>query len=68
MLPILHLNGYKIANPCFLARIPEEELQKFFELWGTNLILSKVSDPELVHQQLAGVLDTVVKKLKAIRN
>ena len=34
VLPILHLNGYKIANPCFLARIPEEELQKFFEGMG----------------------------------
>ena len=34
VLPILHLNGYKIANPCFLARIPHEELQKFFEGMG----------------------------------
>ena len=34
VLPILHLNGYKIANPCFLARIPEDELRKFFEGMG----------------------------------
>ena len=34
VLPILHLNGYKIANPCFLARIPQDELQKFFEGMG----------------------------------
>ncbi len=37
VLPILHLNGYKIANPCFLARIPEEELQKFSKAWVISL-------------------------------
>ena len=36
VLPIVHLNGYKIANPCFLARIPKDELQEFFEGMGTN--------------------------------
>ena len=41
VLPILHLNGYKIANPCFLARIPHDELQKFFEGMATNRTSSK---------------------------
>ena len=41
VLPILHLNGYKIANPCFLARIPKEELQKFFEGHGLCAILRR---------------------------
>ena len=41
VLPILHLNGYKIANPCFLARIPKEELQKFFEGHGIPALLRR---------------------------
>ena len=60
VLPILHLNGYKIANPCFLARIPKDELQKFFEGMGYKPYFVEGHDPAAVHQQLAGVLDTVV--------
>src|SRR5579871_6856337 len=67
VLPILHLNGYKIANPCFLARIPREELQKFFEGMGYKPYFVEGRDPEAVHQQLAGVLDTVVREIKQIR-
>ena len=59
MLPILHLNGYKIANPCFLARIPKDELQKFFEGMGYKPYFVEGREPEAVHQQLADVLDTV---------
>src|SRR6187200_2817677 len=66
VLPILHLNGYKIANPCFLARIPKEELTKFFEGMGYKPYFVEGSDPEDVHQQLAGVLDTVVAEIKQI--
>ena len=66
VLPILHLNGYKIANPCFLARIPEEELQKFFEGMGYKPYFVEGHDPELVHQQLAEALDTVVAEIKRI--
>src|SRR5438309_3029807 len=66
VLPILHLNGYKIANPCFLARIPKDELQKFFEGMGYTPYLVEGSDPQAVHQQLADVLDTVVKEIKQI--
>ncbi len=66
VLPILHLNGYKIANPCFLARIPKDELQKFFEGMGYHPYFVEGSDPAQVHQQLAGVLDTVVAEIKKI--
>ena len=45
VLPILHLNGYKIANPCFLARIPRDELQKFFEGMGYSAILRRGTRP-----------------------
>ncbi len=57
VLPILHLNGYKIANPCFLARIPHDELRKFFEGMGYKPYFVEGHDPAAVHQQLAGVLD-----------
>src|SRR5271167_2451847 len=66
VLPILHLNGYKIANPCFLARIPKEELQKFFEGMGYTPYFVEGHDPEVVHQQLADVLDTAVREIKQI--
>ncbi|WP_164924201.1 phosphoketolase family protein [Sinorhizobium fredii] len=66
VLPILHLNGYKIANPCFLARIPEDELRKFFEGMGYRPYFVEGSDPEAVHQTLAGVLDTAVAEIRQI--
>lgn len=66
VLPILHLNGYKIANPCFLARIPHDELQKFFEGMGYKPYFVEGHQPELVHQQLAGVLDKAVAEIKSI--
>ncbi len=66
VLPILHLNGYKIANPCFLARIPKDELQKFFEGMGYKPYFVEGHDPAAVQQQLAGVLDTVVAEIKQI--
>src|SRR5438477_8099063 len=66
VLPILHLNGYKIANPCFLARIPKDELQKFFEGMGYTPYFVEGHDPQAVHQQLADVLDTVVAEIKQI--
>ena len=66
VLPILHLNGYKIANPCFLARIPEDELQKFFEGMGYQPYFVEGHDPALVQQQLAGALDAAIAKIKRI--
>src|SRR5450631_1332221 len=53
VLPILHLNGYKIANPCFLARIPKDELTKFFEGMGYKPYFVEGREPQSVHQQLA---------------
>ena len=66
VLPILHLNGYKIANPCFLARIPKEELQKLFEGMGYTPYFVEGHDPMDVHQQLARTLDTAVAEIKRI--
>ena len=68
VLPILHLNGYKIANPCFLARIPKDELQKFFEGMGYEPYFVEGSDPQSIHQQLADVLDTVIAEIKQIQD
>ena len=68
VLPILHLNGYKIANPCFLARIPQDELQKFFEGMGYKPYFVEGHDPAAVHQQLAGVLDAVVAEIRQIQD
>ncbi len=66
VLPILHLNGYKIANPCFLARIPEDELRKYFEGMGYEPYFVEGDDPEDVHQILAGTLDTVIGEIRKI--
>jgi xylulose-5-phosphate/fructose-6-phosphate phosphoketolase len=66
VLPILHLNGYKIANPCFLARIPRDELQKLFEGYGFAPHFVEGHEPEKVHQQLAAELESVVAEVKRI--
>ncbi|MCU1442716.1 MAG: phosphoketolase [Cryobacterium sp.] len=71
VLPILHLNGYKIANPTVLARIPEEELLDL--MWGYGYKPHLVSggfdgeDPLLVHQRMAKTLDTVLDEIAAIK-
>jgi xylulose-5-phosphate/fructose-6-phosphate phosphoketolase len=57
VLPILHLNGYKIANPTVLARIPENELVSFLEGCGWQPLLVAGDEPEPVHQALAAALD-----------
>ncbi len=67
VLPILHLNGYKIANPCFLARIPEEELRKLLEGYGYKPLFVEGHDPALVHQAMAAALDTTVAEIRAIQ-
>src|SRR5438105_2911883 len=56
VLLILHLNGYKIANPCFLARIPKDELRKLFEGYGYKPYFVEGHEPEQVHQALAAAL------------
>src|SRR4051812_20225392 len=63
VLPILHLNGYKIANPTILARIPEDELVKLMEGYGYRPHIVSGDDPAVVHQIMAETLDTVFTQL-----
>jgi xylulose-5-phosphate/fructose-6-phosphate phosphoketolase len=67
VLPILHLNGYKIANPCFLARIPHDELQKLFEGYGYKPYFVEGHEPAKMHQALAATLDKVIGEIKQIQ-
>ena len=66
VLPILHLNGYKIANPTVPARIPHEELESLLRGYGYTVHTVEGHDPKLVHQQLAATLDTVIGEIRAI--
>lgn len=68
VIPILHLNGYKIANPSFLARISHEELQKLFEGYGYKPYFVEGSDPEHMHQLMAKTLDEVIREIKHIQD
>jgi xylulose-5-phosphate/fructose-6-phosphate phosphoketolase len=68
VLPILHLNGYKIANPCFLARIPNDELRKLFEGYGYKPYFVEGHEPRTMHQQMAATLDTAVADIKKIQS
>jgi xylulose-5-phosphate/fructose-6-phosphate phosphoketolase len=67
VLPILHLNGYKIANPTVLARIPDDELEDLFCGYGYTPYLVAGDQPEAVHQCLAGTLDAVIAEIKNIQ-
>ena len=67
VLPILHLNGYKIANPTVLARISREELESLFVGYGYKPYFVEGSDPEAMHQWMAQTLDTVIAEIKAIQ-
>jgi xylulose-5-phosphate/fructose-6-phosphate phosphoketolase len=67
VLPILHLNGYKIANPTVLARIPAEELDQLLRGYGYLPYYVEGHDPAHMHQQMAGVLDTVVRQISDIQ-
>src|SRR5690349_16539869 len=57
VLPILHLNGYKIANPTVLARIPQGELESLLRGYGYTPYTVEGEEPKLVHQQLAATMD-----------
>ena len=67
VLPILHLNGYKIANPTVLARIPKEELEGLLRGYGYTPYFVEGDTPEKVHQLLAATLDRVVNEIKKIQ-
>ncbi|MGK5550808.1 phosphoketolase family protein, partial [Actinomadura kijaniata] len=67
VLPILHLNGYKIANPAVLARIPEEELSLLLEGYGHRPILVSGDDPHTMHNTMASALDQALDEIARIQ-
>ncbi|MDB5354742.1 MAG: xfp [Phycisphaerales bacterium] len=67
VLPILHLNGYKIAGPTVLARIPKEELDELLRGYGYKPCYVEGDDPPQVHQQMAATLDTIVAEVRKIQ-
>jgi xylulose-5-phosphate/fructose-6-phosphate phosphoketolase len=67
VLPILHLNGYKISNPTVLARLPEDELTKLLEGYGYEPYLVGGDDPAAVHRALAGTLDAIFDRIADIQ-
>ena len=67
VLPILHLNGYKIANPTILARKSKEELNSYFEGMGWHPYYVEGSDPFYMHERMAEVLELVISEIKEIK-
>lgn len=67
VLPILHLNGFKIANPTLLARIDRDELEDLFKGYGYHPYFVAGSDPEKMHELMAATLDIVVTEIKEIQ-
>jgi xylulose-5-phosphate/fructose-6-phosphate phosphoketolase len=67
VLPILHLNGYKIANPTVLARISHEELDQLFRGYGYTPYFVEGSDPEKMHELMASTLETAVGEIQRIK-
>ncbi|PSN13386.1 phosphoketolase [filamentous cyanobacterium CCT1] len=67
VLPILHLNGYKIANPTVLARLPHEQLESLFVGYGYKPYFVEGSDPEAMHQLMASTLDAAIADIKQIQ-
>jgi xylulose-5-phosphate/fructose-6-phosphate phosphoketolase len=67
VLPILHLNGYKISNPTVLARIEPEELDQFLRGCGWTPHFVEGDDPEQMHQLMAGTLDEVIEDIKRLQ-
>jgi xylulose-5-phosphate/fructose-6-phosphate phosphoketolase len=67
VLPILHLNGYKIANPTIPARISHDELESLMKGYGYKPYFVEGSDPEQMHQLMAATLDVVIKEIQAIQ-
>jgi len=67
VLPILHLNGYKIANPTLLARIPREELEQLLRGYGWTPLFVAGHEPALMHDAMARALETAVAQIRTIR-
>ena len=68
VLPILHLNGYKIANPTLLGRMNDEELTNLFTGYGWKPYFVEGHEPETMHQLMAGTLDAIVNEIQFIQN
>ncbi|EMI43445.1 phosphoketolase [Rhodopirellula sp. SWK7] len=68
VLPILHLNGYKIANPTVLARIEHEELDQLLRGYGWTPYFVEGSDPQLMHEAMAETLDAVIEQIHRIQS
>lgn len=67
VLPVLHLNGYKIANPTLLARIPREELASLMRGYGWEPLFVEGSEPMAMHAAMAEAMDTAIGRIQAIR-
>nr|MDA3823457.1 phosphoketolase family protein [Bacteroidales bacterium] len=67
VLPILHLNGYKIANPSVLARISHEELEQLLRGYGWTPYFVEGDEPEKMHQLMAGILEKTIQEIKQIQ-
>ena len=67
VLPILHLNGYKIANPTVLARIPHAELESLFLGYGYQPYFVEGDEPDTMHRQMAATFDAVTGEIRAIQ-
>ena len=68
VLPILHLNGYKIANPTVLGRMSDGELVQLFAGYGYDPYFVEGRDPDAMHQLMAGTLDTVIAEIRSIQH
>lgn len=68
VLPILHLNGYKIANPTILGRLGDEELTSLFKGYGYTPYFVEGDDPKVMHGEMAATLDTVFAEIKQIQD
>jgi xylulose-5-phosphate/fructose-6-phosphate phosphoketolase len=68
VLPILHLNGYKIANPTVLGRLKDEELTQLFTGYGYKPYFVEGDDPEPMHQLMAATLDAVIEEIHALQH
>jgi xylulose-5-phosphate/fructose-6-phosphate phosphoketolase len=68
VLPILHLNGYKIANPTVLSHIPDDELTKLLEGYGHTVYRVEGDDPETMHHQMAATLDRIFDHIAEIQS
>ncbi|HEY4868310.1 MAG TPA: phosphoketolase family protein, partial [Candidatus Dormibacteraeota bacterium] len=68
VLPVLHLNGYKIANPTILARLPEEELRSLLQGYGYDPVFVSGEEPEQMHQLMAAALERILDQIADIQS